>query len=72
MVKNYLQPTCGFYHKRILKLILQQIKTNDLSLHGLLNSINTNTVNLDLNEKEFTNMNTAADYDGLLRKEKTQ
>jgi molybdopterin-guanine dinucleotide biosynthesis protein A len=72
MVKNYLQPTCGFYHKRILKLILQQIKTNDLSLHGLLNSINTNTVNLDLNEKEFTNMNTASDYDGLLRKEKTQ
>ena len=72
MVKNYLQPTCGFYHKRILKLILQQIKTDDLSLHGLLNSINTETVNLDLNEKEFTNMNTAADYDGLLRKEKTQ
>ena len=72
MVKNYLQPTCGFYHKRILKLILQQIKTDDLSLHGLLNSINTETVNLDLNEKEFTNMNTAADYDGLLRKDKTQ
>ena len=67
MVKDYLQPTCTFYHKRILKQITPQIENGDLSLHGLLNSINTKTVNMDNKEKEFTNMNTQEDYEKIVR-----
>ena len=70
MVSDYFQPTCAFYHKRILAQILRQIEKGDLSIHGLLNSINTETVNMDLNEKGFTNMNTRADHESLIRKGK--
>jgi len=67
MVNDYFQPTCAFYHKRILDQILRRIETGDLSIQGLLNSINTGTVNMDLNEKEFTNMNTQEDYEIVIR-----
>jgi molybdopterin-guanine dinucleotide biosynthesis protein A len=69
-VNDFLQPTCAFYHKRILTQILKQIETGDLSLHGLLNSINTKTVFMDENEKEFTNMNTRDDYEKILLERK--
>ncbi|MBT3479717.1 MAG: hypothetical protein HN665_00975, partial [Candidatus Marinimicrobia bacterium] len=60
------QATCAFYHKRILPQIPQQIENGDLSLQGLLNCINTETVNMNLNENEFTNMNTPDDHERMV------
>ena len=65
-VSGYVQATCAFYHKRILPQIPQQIENGDLSLQGLLNCINTETVNMNLNENEFTNMNTPDDHERMV------
>ena len=45
-VDGYLQPICSFYHKRILSQILNQIESNELSLNGLINSVETNYIDM--------------------------
>ena len=70
MVNEYFQPTCAFYHKRTLNQIPRRIEDGNLSLHGLSNSINTETVIMDEIEKEFTNMNTRGDYEKILLERK--
>ena len=52
-VDGYLQPICSFYHKRILSQILNQIESNELSLNGLISSVETNYIDMDNYKKDF-------------------
>jgi molybdopterin-guanine dinucleotide biosynthesis protein A len=61
-IKDYLQPVCAFYHKRILPQISNQIEKNELSLHSLINNIKTDYLDMDNYSKEFSNMNTQKEY----------
>ena len=61
-IKDYLQPVCAFYHKRILSQISNQIEINELSLHSLINNIKTDYLDMDNYSKEFNNMNTQEEY----------
>ena len=65
-VDGYLQPICSFYHKRILSQILNQIENNELSLNGLINSVETNYIDMDNYKKEFLNMNTQKEYNKII------
>jgi len=65
-VGGYLQPICSFYHKRILSQILNQIENNELSLNGLINSVETNYIDMDNYKKEFLNMNTQKEYNKII------
>ena len=61
-VDGYLQPICSFYHKRILSQIFNQIESNELSLNGLINSVETNYIDMNNYKKESLNMNTQKEY----------
>ena len=65
-VDGYLQPICSFYHKRILSQILNQIESNELSLNGLISSVETNYIDMDNYKKEFLNMNTQKEYNKII------
>ena len=65
-VDDYLQPICSFYHKRILSQILNQIESNELSLNGLISSVETNYIDMDNYKKEFLNMNTQKEYNKII------
>ena len=67
-IKDYLQPVCAFYHKRILPQILNQIEKNELSLHSLINNIKTDYLDMDNYSKEFSNMNTQEEYNEINKK----
>ena len=65
-VDGYLQPICSFYHKRILSQILNQIVSNELSLNGLISSVETNYIDMDNYKKEFLNMNSQKEYNKII------
>ena len=65
-VDGYLQPICSFYHKRILSQIFNQIESNELSLNGLISSVETNYIDMDNYKKEFLNMNTQKEYNKII------
>ena len=65
-VDGCLQPICSFYHKRILSQILNQIESNELSLNGLISSVETNYIDMDNYKKEFLNMNTQKEYNKII------
>ena len=67
-IKDYLQPVCAFYHKRILPQISNQIEKNELSLHSLINNIKTGYLDMDTYSKEFSNMNTQEEYNEINKK----
>ena len=67
MVYNQPQPISAFYNKQIKSKITHQIKSDKLSMQTLLKSINTNYVNMDEYEKEFSNMNTKDDYNRIIQ-----
>ena len=69
MVYNQPQPISAFYNKQIKSKITHQIKSGKLSMQTLLKSINTNYVNMDEYEKEFSNMNTKDDYNRIIQSE---
>ena len=69
MVHKQPQPISAFYNKEIKSKITHQIKSGELSMQSMLRSINTNYVNMDEYEKEFTNMNTKEDYTRIFQEE---
>ena len=62
MVHKQPQPISAFYNKEIKSKITHQIKSGKLSMQSMLRSINTNYVNMDEYEKDFSNMITIEDY----------
>ena len=60
-VRERLEPTCAFYHKRILDLCNTRIEKNKLGLQALIRSIKSHSVNLTKRSGQFMNMNTKSD-----------
>ncbi|MFQ6677128.1 MAG: molybdenum cofactor guanylyltransferase [Fidelibacterota bacterium] len=63
LINKRAQVTCAFYHKRILSFVTHRISQKKYSLTDLVESINTQWINMDHYEIEFTNMNTRKDYE---------
>jgi molybdopterin-guanine dinucleotide biosynthesis protein A len=49
-------------------LIKKELEKDNLKVLDLLQLINTNYVQIDENQKEFTNMNTRNDLEGIINK----
>ena len=61
-------PVCAFYNNRIQSDIKKELEKDNLKVLDLLQLINTNYVQIDENQKEFTNMNTRNDLEGIINK----
>ncbi len=61
-VKNYIQSTCAFYHKRALAKIQSIVNQNEFRVNDILDKLNTSYILMDDCEEEFTNMNMVEDY----------
>lgn len=61
-INGYLQPTCAFFHKRIIGTVESIIKQDEKSLYRMIKSLNFESVIMNDRETEFTNMNTMSDY----------
>jgi len=59
--QNQLQVTCGFYHKQCLPILKSQIKSENYSLHSLINQLTFKKV-IFQDSTPFWNMNTEKDY----------
>jgi molybdopterin-guanine dinucleotide biosynthesis protein A len=63
-----LEPLCGIYSPNLLPKINQMLEKNIHKLNYLLKSSDTLTV--EVNPKEFVNLNYLKDYQNLIKKEK--
>jgi len=59
------QVTCGFYHKRMVPILENEIQNENYSLIKLLENINLHQINFG-DDDFFTNMNTQNDYNKII------
>jgi|TARA_B110000914_G_scaffold109622_1_gene96012 molybdopterin-guanine dinucleotide biosynthesis protein A len=68
IINKRSNPVCAFYNNRIQSDIKKELEKDNLKVLDLLQLINTNYVQIDENQKEFTNMNTRNDLEGIINK----
>jgi len=59
------QVTCGFYHKRMVPILENEIQNENYSLIKLLEKINLHQINFG-DDDHFINMNTQNDYNKII------